>query len=611
MTLAAFIYLIPYALSCAISGAVGSYALRQRVHGATAFGILAWAQASWTFGYIFELITPSVSSKLFWDNVQLIGAAVWALVLLVFVQQYTGRKLPYSRWFFWISGIVFFVMLVLAFTNDLHGLYHIDPHIEPGDPFPALVYGFGTPVWLATPIFFVTLFASVGVLIAQYRRVEHVHRGQMGVIAIGTLLPIISLVLTLFGIRILSQRDSTPFAFALGNLIVAWGLFRYRLFDILPVAHERVIASIPDGVFVIDERNRIVEMNPSALTYLNRKPEQVIGQPVTEVLGDWADILPQFQRVANVQTELTVGEGVSQRDFDVRITPLHNRQGRLTGRVCIVRDVTSQKRAEFDLRDRTAALERTNAELESANEQLRVLSQMKDEFVSNVSHELRTPISSLRLRQHMLRSQPDRVDHHLNSIEREVDRLANLIENLLLLSRLDQNRVTVEPQPTDLNEVMQDYVTDRAPLAEVQGVDLSLEMQSDMPPVLADGNLVGQVLSILLTNAINYTPGGGSIVIRTQHEDRDDGCTAGFSVTDTGHGIPLDEQSQLFSRFFRGKAGRDSGVSGTGLGLAIAHEIIERHNGHISVYSEGIPGKGTTFTIWLPTTQVPVMETST
>jgi two-component system sensor histidine kinase ResE len=111
--------------------------------------------------------------------------------------------------------------------------------------------------------------------------------------------------------------------------------------------------------------------------------------------------------------------------------------------------------------------------------------------------------------------------------------------------------------------------------------------------------LIGQVLSILLTNAFNYTPSGGKITVSTHTTIHDDQCWVGLTVADTGPGVALDEQERLFERFFRGKVGRKTGTPGTGLGLAIVKDIVTRHEGRVEVLSEGIPGKGAQFTIWL------------
>jgi Signal transduction histidine kinase len=111
--------------------------------------------------------------------------------------------------------------------------------------------------------------------------------------------------------------------------------------------------------------------------------------------------------------------------------------------------------------------------------------------------------------------------------------------------------------------------------------------------------MIGQVLSILLTNAMNYTPAPGKITIRSTIKQEEKQTWVGFSVQDTGLGLAPEDKERLFERFFRGKAGRESAAPGTGLGLAIAKEIMDRHGGRIEVQSEG-PGKGACFSVWLP-----------
>ena len=168
------------------------------------------------------------------------------------------------------------------------------------------------------------------------------------------------------------------------------------------------------------------------------------------------------------------------------------------------------------------------------------------------------------------------------------------------MSRLDQERLEFTLKAVDLNPVIQEYVVDRNPLAEEKGLSLTCETIAALPVVSADRELVGQVLSVLVTNAINYTPSEGRVIVSTQSCEFQGKQWAGFQVSDTGPGIVPIEQDSLFTRFFRGKAGRASKQAGTGLGLAIAKEIIDRHDGRIEVVSEGVEGAGTSFNVWLP-----------
>lgn len=230
---------------------------------------------------------------------------------------------------------------------------------------------------------------------------------------------------------------------------------------------------------------------------------------------------------------------------------------------------------------------------------LKEIERVKDDFVSNVSHELRTPIANLQLHHDLLQLNPEKRDAYIQRIGREIGRLNTIVEGLLQLSRLDQERVEWEIRLLDLNEMVETYLTDRLPLAASRGIHLEHMLASDLPGVQGDARLLGQVLSIMLTNALNYTPNEGTVSLRTTAKIDHNQHWVGFQVSDTGLGIRADEMPNILKRFYRGQAGRKSGEPGTGLGLAIADEIVRRHRGKIEIQSAG-EGKGTTFTVWLP-----------
>ncbi len=278
-------------------------------------------------------------------------------------------------------------------------------------------------------------------------------------------------------------------------------------------------------------------------------------------------------------------------------------------------DITARRQAIDALRDHHDRLEEQvtarTAELIAANTRLQALSAAKDTFVSNVSHELRTPITNLRLYHGLLARNPADADDYLAVLQRETERLNRIIEDLLHLSRMDQDQEVVQVAAVDLNALVREYTTDRLPQIEGQDLTLAVHLRPGLPPVEADAGLLGQVLSILLTNAINYTPAGGQVTVHTlcdPAETADADCASpdrvGFRVKDTGPGFPPDEMVRLFERFFRGQAGRASGMPGTGLGLAIAQEIAQRHGGCLEAASDG-DDQGASFTLWLPARPLP------
>ena len=199
----------------------------------------------------------------------------------------------------------------------------------------------------------------------------------------------------------------------------------------------------------------------------------------------------------------------------------------------------------------------------------------------------------------------------MDRIQREMSRLEDIVEGLLMFGDLDQRLESLEIVPIDLNNVVRGYVNDRGLLAYSNKRNLAFLPATDLPPVLADSALIGQVVGIIMNNALTYTPVGGSVRILT-HKDSTP-LRVGVTIADTGPGIHPEDRPHLFERFFRGSASHSNETPGTGVGLAIAKEIVERHNGEIEVDSkEHRPAgfDGAVFTIWLPIAPQPASEST-
>lgn len=242
--------------------------------------------------------------------------------------------------------------------------------------------------------------------------------------------------------------------------------------------------------------------------------------------------------------------------------------------------------------------ERT-ARLEEALEEARSAERSKALFVADISHELRTPLTNIGLYLDLVEmGKEGRRSEYMSILRHETERLGALIEQLLAISEYDAGQAEIRREPTDINSLIRMLVGDRARLIGNRGLRLAVETTEDLPLVPADQQEIMQVMTNLLTNAMNYTPSGGTINLQTMRTAWQGQSYVTFSIADSGPGIPEDERRRVFDRFFRGIVGRASGVPGTGLGLAICKEIVEQHGGRILLSSEG--GKGTKFTVWLP-----------
>jgi len=334
--------------------------------------------------------------------------------------------------------------------------------------------------------------------------------------------------------------------------------------------HERIEAilrSVADAVIVFDLGGQVVLTNPVA--------RQLFDQYDLEMnLG--ARIKAMVDQTMK-ETEASTAEVSELGNAAVPAKPAQVFEGEnLLGTVVVLRDIS----------------------------RLKELDRMKDAFVATVSHELRTPLANLKLYLSLLRQgRPERRASYQEVMEREVERLARLINELLTLSRLQsehQNERAHIRNPIDLDTLIQTVVQDNLAQAESKREELHYEkISSPIPQIVGDSDQIVRALTNLIGNAINYTPEGGRILVRSRVENLEQINSEWviIEVIDTGVGIPAEELPMIFDRFFRG-SNVSVNTPGTGLGLAIIKEIVEMHGGSIHVESE--VGRGSTFCLRLP-----------
>jgi PAS domain S-box-containing protein len=323
--------------------------------------------------------------------------------------------------------------------------------------------------------------------------------------------------------------------------------------------------------------------NPAFLRMIGCPVESMIGRDIDEFVA----LPPLREMIARAQglpesefSELTEEICLSGPDrpegltLGVRCAPFRDRNGRNLGVITVVHDITALKQMD----------------------------RLKSQFVSTVSHEIQSPMNSVQMQlQVILDGLAGEVTEKQRAIllraSEKIGNLSRLAAELLDLARIESRLITLEREPLDLAAVIRDQVVFHQPRAEAQAVRLEHDLPEGLPPLLANRQNLEEVLSNLITNAIKYSPDGGRVTVSAFPQD-DYLC---IRVEDTGLGIPAEELNAIFQQFYRVKDEKTRYIQGTGLGLAIVKSILESHQGRIKVESQ--PGKGSTFTVFLPRLQ--------
>jgi PAS domain S-box-containing protein len=353
----------------------------------------------------------------------------------------------------------------------------------------------------------------------------------------------------------------------------------------LQIAEERyrtIFENSAVAIMMADDQERLISWNKFTENLLGFSKDELYHKPVQSLYpnDEWNKIRTHdvrqkgMQHHLDTQIEKKNGEII---DVDVSLSVLKDPEGRVTGSIGVVRDITERKEAERKLKE---AMD------------------LKSQFVSTVSHELRTPLTIIKEDIAIImdgaagRVKPKQREM-LEMAQRNIDRLARLINDVLDFQKLQSGKAKFNMQQNHINSVIEQVYNTMAGAVKKKGVELSMALDNTLPKTLFDSDKIIQVLTNLISNAMKFTKKGHITVTSKKIEN-----AIRVSISDTGCGIRQEDLSKLFNQFSQVGTGNTRKTGGTGLGLAISKDIVEKHGGRCWVESEF--GKGTTFHFLLP-----------
>lgn len=334
---------------------------------------------------------------------------------------------------------------------------------------------------------------------------------------------------------------------------------------------QAIVNGMSDGVIIMDSWGRVILLNSVVEKLFRITNAASKGKNIIRVIHDYGleKLLHEsLETGKSIKKRIQVSTP-DRRVLVVHVTPINTGEDTCEV-VAILRNVTDKKKYE----------------------------EMRSEFVANVSHELRTPLTSIRgFAENLLDGacdDPATAMKFLLIINKEAERLSRLIDELLNLSKIEDDKFEPNLEPFDINDLIKRTVTIIQSRAAEKNLTVELDLPPDLPLVQGDPDMIKQVLLNLIDNAINYTQAGGTVRIITAVEQDE----IKVDVQDNGLGIPPENISRIFERFYRVDKARSRELGGTGLGLSIVKHIVDAHKGKVQVESK--VGKGSTFSFLLP-----------
>jgi signal transduction histidine kinase len=546
------------------------------------FGFMMLANAVWSMGYGLELASQNLSQMKLLIKFEYIGITTLPLFWFLFCLQLSGKECWYKKKV--NIGVLIAVTVItniMVWTNDFHHLHYKTLSLDLSGAFPMIKIQRGIWYQLFTLYFYLMLAMGSYLLLVKLRTADRIYRKQNYTILFAAFIPWLANIAYLIGLRPLNNLDLTPFAFIVTIFLMSIAIYRFQLFDILPVAREKVLDLIQDGYLVMDNKNRVIDYNHAFKKYLiDYKEEKIIGVEIEKLFPGLADLLSFLQRHESGKTEIKIQ--TSQETFELEADIMYLNDNQLSNEVTIIKlqDVTFLRR------------EAVKAKLQA--EELEKLNQLKDKIFSIIAHDIRGPLVNLSEVLKMISNDTismEEIKEIAPTLGKDIIYTTDLLENILHWSRSQLKGYGINKSVFDVRNLIMNEVNYHLPSATTKHVCIIHDVFPGLL-VYADMLMIQIVIRNLLNNAIKFCTEGCEINITGVYNS---GMIL-ICVADNGIGMAPGVLKNLFTGLSVSTRGTMN-ERGTGLGLEVCKDFMERNEGSIRAESE--LGKGSKFYLYL------------
>jgi PAS domain S-box-containing protein len=343
-------YTLPLVGSAIISIAIGLYSYRRRtMPGAGYYAVLMGVLTFWSVSYAFEVNTPDIENQLFWENMMRMAYTTVPVWLLAVVLEFTGQENLLTRRNMLLLLIIPVVTIILGWTNPLHGWMYSRYYVKVTSAIPLVGLENAAWFWVHAVYSYLLIIASIYYLVQAVMQSPPFYRGQPTVLLMAVLIPVAFNVPYIAGYDVLQGYDPTSLLFTFSGIVTAYGLFRFRLFSILPAARATLIENLSEGIVVLDLQGRVVDINTMGQRITGWPATQTIGRHTSELFRSWPDLAELCQNPGMERRESIVGTGIGSQYYELKSTRLLNRSGVTIGWLVTIHNITDRKRGEQEL----------------------------------------------------------------------------------------------------------------------------------------------------------------------------------------------------------------------------------------------------------------------
>lgn len=567
--------------ACLLNGYLAAICFRYRKSpGAIGFGLVLITIFLYSFGYAFEIHSSSLNEILFWLKIEYLGIPFFPSFLLLFSFQFIEKKHWLKPWLVGMLISISTLNLIAHFTNAYTHWFYASVSLDTSGILPLIKTTKGFWYWIHQGYSIVSMGLFNVLFFIMLWQDDKMKRKQALVMQLSSLPPWIGYLVYITG-NSPYGIDLIPFSFVIMGFIAAWGMFRYKFFNLAPLALENVFEYMSDGVIILDQQDQITGFNKAAKEMFTDLPSKNTGLSIRALYNRYPGLIHTLNDTSDKDLEIESGNGT--RHFEVKVSVVYNKKAIPIGKTLIFRDVTERKQTE--------QLMITN------QDRLLKLNQTKDRLFSIIGHDLRGPLGNIRSLSYMLNDTmreklSDDVLRITQILENSSEQALKLLENLLVWAKSQTGGIQFNPQSFTLNKLVNETLEMLQTSATQKQITIENKIRADIM-IYADYQMISVVIRNLISNAIKFTHKNGSIAISCDLADNQ----ITVKVSDSGIGIPKDIIDQLFSL---NKSTRRNGTDkefGSGLGLILCKEFINTHQGYIGVESSSEKGSVFAFTI--------------